>query len=163
MPDRDPLEERLRAVERALTDGDDLGLAALGDAAALAARVEDAEERLDDLDDRVAELEAATQALRGYVGNVRHVNRSVEERADAALARVERLESELDDRPPSARHASQPPAGRTGQPPVVGASATDADALPGDPPETATGEAGGEADGDDGESGGLLVVLERWL
>ncbi len=151
MPDRDPLDERLRAVERALTDDDDaeLDLAVLRDAAALAARVDDVEERLDDLDDRVAELEAATQALRGYVGNVRHVNRAVEERADAALARVERLESELDDRPPVRRRA---------QPPVVGASATDPDALP----ENEADSVHAEADDGDGAAG-LLAALGRWL
>jgi hypothetical protein len=44
---------------------------------------------------RVAELEAATQALRGYVGNVRSVNERVEERADAALARAEELDGRV--------------------------------------------------------------------
>jgi hypothetical protein len=38
------------------------------------------------LEDRVAELEAAVQALRGYAGSVRAVNDRVEERADAAVA-----------------------------------------------------------------------------
>jgi len=41
------------------------------------------------LADRVAELEAAVQALRGYAGSVRAVNDRVEERADAAVATVE--------------------------------------------------------------------------
>lgn len=41
------------------------------------------------LADRVAELEAAVQALRGYAGSVRAVNDRVEERADAAVATAE--------------------------------------------------------------------------
>jgi hypothetical protein len=41
------------------------------------------------LEDRVAELEAAVQALRGYAGSVRAVNDRVEERADAAVATAE--------------------------------------------------------------------------
>lgn len=93
MSDHDALDERLRAVERALTETD-TDLTDLRDAAeltreldALAARLEAVEERVDDLD-------AATQALRGYVGNVRAVNRSVEQTADAALSKVETLESE---------------------------------------------------------------------
>lgn len=77
MPDR--TEERLRAVERALADG--------------AYRIDELDERTDTQDRRLAELEAAVLALRGYVGNVRAVNRRVEHRADAALSRVEALES----------------------------------------------------------------------
>jgi hypothetical protein len=45
----------------------------------------------------VSELEAATQALRGYVGNVRAVNRDIEQRADTALAKAESVESALDE------------------------------------------------------------------
>jgi hypothetical protein len=41
------------------------------------------------LSDRVAELEAAVQALRGYAGSVRAVNDRVEERADVAVATVD--------------------------------------------------------------------------
>lgn len=49
------------------------------------------------LENRVAELEAATQALRGYAGSVRRINRDVEQRADRALATAERLERRLDE------------------------------------------------------------------
>jgi hypothetical protein len=43
------------------------------------------------LTERVAELEAAVEALRGYAGSVRAVNDRVEERADAAVATTESL------------------------------------------------------------------------
>jgi hypothetical protein len=89
----DELDERLTAVERALTDGDGEP-AAFGDADRTA--LADLRERLDDLEAQVADLDAATQALRGYVGNVRSVDRDIERRADAALAKVESLEAELD-------------------------------------------------------------------
>lgn len=97
MSDDDAVERRLRAVERALTD-DDRAVADLAEAGELADRVDALESDLEDLRDRVAELESATQALRGYVGNVRSVNRDVEQRADAAVAAVDRLEDRLDDR-----------------------------------------------------------------
>lgn len=87
------LEARLEALERAVTEGD--SLPELAEAAAAATDAADREARLDDLTERVAELEAATRALRGYVGNVRSVNEAVEERADAAVARVEEVERRL--------------------------------------------------------------------
>lgn len=80
-----PTDERLRAVERALT-GTDQSLDRLSDAAAVADDVADLEERIAALEDRVDELDAALQAVRGYVGNVRHVNREIERTAEAALA-----------------------------------------------------------------------------
>lgn len=91
-PHMDQLEARIEALERAVTEGDhDLSeLAAEGEAQERLATVE---AELGDLTERVAELEAATQALRGYVGNVRAVNRDIEQRADVALAKVESLES----------------------------------------------------------------------
>lgn len=95
MPDEETLDRRLRAVERSLTDGDH-DLDALRDAATRIERVESLERWLADTEDRVTELEAATQALRGYVGSVRSVNEDVEQRADAALAAVERLEAQID-------------------------------------------------------------------
>ncbi|MEF8886622.1 MAG: hypothetical protein V5A30_02360 [Haloarculaceae archaeon] len=98
----DQLEERVAALERAVTDGEG-DAAALAEAAVTAERLEALETTVEDLEDRVAELEAATQALRGYVGNVRSVNREVEERADLALSRVEALTGEPtgDGRPAS--------------------------------------------------------------
>jgi len=84
------IEARLAALERAVTDGEPMP--ELVDAAAATADATDRAQRLDDVEQRVAELEAATQALRGYVGNVRSVNEDVEERADAAFATVSELE-----------------------------------------------------------------------
>jgi hypothetical protein len=51
------------------------------------------EERLDALEAELAQLQAGLQAVRGYVGNIEHVNESVERQANAAMAAVERLES----------------------------------------------------------------------
>jgi len=87
--DPDRLNERLRAVERALTESD-ATVADLGDDAAAAAEREALASRVADLESRVEELEAATQAIRGYVGSIRAVNREVERRADLALARASR-------------------------------------------------------------------------
>ena len=81
------IESRLRAVERAVTGSDARPADAAASAEATAER-ELLESRLDDLEERVAELEAATQAVRGYAGAVRAVNREVERRADLALARA---------------------------------------------------------------------------
>lgn len=91
MTDPTTLDERLRAVERALTDGDH-HLAEIEHAADHHARIESLDERLGAVEDRLTDIEAATQALRGYVGNVRAVNREVERRADAALAAVESID-----------------------------------------------------------------------
>ena len=54
---------------------------------------------IESLESRVAELEAATEALRGYAGSVRSVNRAVERRADRALATAEELRRRLDGGP----------------------------------------------------------------
>lgn len=94
--DADRFDDRLRAVERALT-GSDAAVADLGDEAAAAAEREALESRVDDLESRVEELEAATQAVRGYVGSIRAVNREVERRADLALARASRAGDEAFD------------------------------------------------------------------
>lgn len=91
----DTLRERVDALERAVTDGD-CELTALAEDAEAIQRLEALESQLEDLDDRVAELEAATQALRGYVGNIRSVNRDVEQRADTALAKAQAVEATLD-------------------------------------------------------------------
>ncbi len=107
----DALDDRLRAVERAL-DGS-------ADRAATVTtttdepntghqspphhgeredgRLDALESRLDDAETTLAQLEAAVQALRGYAGKVRSVDERVEERADAALAAVESLEDRVDE------------------------------------------------------------------
>ncbi|WP_435074964.1 DUF7310 family coiled-coil domain-containing protein [Halorubrum sp. HHNYT27] len=91
--DVDRLDERLQAVERALT-GSDTAVADIGDSAAATAEREALAERVTDLESRVEELEAATQSIRGYVGSVRAVNREVEQRADLALARASRADGD---------------------------------------------------------------------
>jgi hypothetical protein len=94
MDDERPLDERVAALERAVTDGyaDD----GLPDAGRLAARVDDLEATVEELDDRTAELDAAVQALRGFAGGVRAVDEAVERRANAAISRIDRLEAELE-------------------------------------------------------------------
>jgi len=106
MPDVNAIDERLRTIERALTD-DAEDLEPLADAATLATRVEEIEGRVDEIEDRLDDLDAATQALRGYVGNVRSVNRDVERRADAALAKAEQLEGVIGERDDGYDRASE--------------------------------------------------------
>jgi len=110
----DALEERVDALERAVTDGD-ADLSSLAETAAAVERVATVEERLDELQDRLAELEAATQALRGYVGNIRSVNRDVEKRADAALSKAESLEAAVPSAPDSPRAPDATTERRPGQ------------------------------------------------
>lgn len=86
----DELEARIGALERALTD-QECDFSELATEAETQTRLADTETQVEELTDRVAELEAATQALRGYIGNVRAVNRDVEKRADLALSKVESL------------------------------------------------------------------------
>ncbi|GAB7094901.1 hypothetical protein JCM30237_20540 [Halolamina litorea] len=93
MVDSEDLERRLAAVERALGDGDD-GAVGDNDIDAVS-RGHDVDGRLDTLETRVEELDAALQAVRGFLGGVSAVNESVERRADAAVAAVDRLETEI--------------------------------------------------------------------
>lgn len=111
------LAERVAALERAVTDGNH-DLSALAGDAELADRIEALETDVETLTDRVDELDAATRALRGYVGNVEAVNREVERQAEAALAAVESLESRD-------RH------GRQGGPPSFDAETDSRDRLDG--------------------------------
>lgn len=74
--DRESLERRLDAVERALSEDEPV----------------DRTDELATLESRIAELEAAVEALRGYVGSVRSVNEDVERRADRALRKAQALE-----------------------------------------------------------------------
>ena len=92
MPDSDAeLERRLAAIERALGgEPEHEGTERQGD-------VEDLERRAETLESRVDELDAAVQSIRGFLGGVSAVNESVERRADAAVAAVERLERRLDE------------------------------------------------------------------
>lgn len=94
--DIETIEQRLSAVERALTEGDD-AFETLEDAGELGERLTTVEEQLEDIETQLAEVDAATQALRGYVGNVRSVNQDIERRAETALAKVEQLEARQRD------------------------------------------------------------------
>lgn len=109
---REDLAERLRAVERAVTDGD-AAVRDLSDAAAVQDRLDELAGELDALVERVDALDATVQSLHGYVGELEAVNERVQRRADAARAAVERLE---DDRqqPPS---ATAPDSGRADRTP----------------------------------------------
>jgi hypothetical protein len=95
MPDTDrELERRLAAVERALEadpEADRLPSAERGEGDGLESRVAELESRVDELD-------AAVQAVRGFLGGVSAVNESIERRADAAVAAVDRMERRLDGR-----------------------------------------------------------------
>jgi chromosome segregation ATPase len=96
--DADSLTDRLAAVERAVTDGE-ADTRDLASAAEASERLDAVDADVAALDDRLTDLEAEVQALRGYLGGVDAVDESVERRADAALAAVERLEAQLADDP----------------------------------------------------------------
>ncbi len=96
MTDPSQLDERLRAVERALT-GTDRDLTAIADAGEVTDCIEELDERLSAVETQVTELEAAVQAIRGYVGSVRAVNREVEGRSDTALATARAVERRLEE------------------------------------------------------------------
>ncbi len=102
MPDSDEaLERRLAAVERAV-DAD-----ATADGSDSDADPEELEARITELESRVDELDAAVQAIRGFLGGVSAVNESVERRADAAVAAVDRLKRRLDDGDADAREPGE--------------------------------------------------------
>ncbi|MEZ3163510.1 hypothetical protein ABNG03_06935 [Halorubrum sp. RMP-47] len=138
----DEIETRLRAVERAVTGGETRPADVAAGAEATAER-ERLGSRLDDLEARVAELESATQAIRGYAGAIRAVNREVERRADLALARATAAGRDDESEGP------EPATGGEGA--VPSESAIDA-ALPDDRPRTGprTGGDGNDGDGDGG-------------
>lgn len=108
MPARRSIDERVGALERRLDDDSTVQAGAERDAAQPAAvDYEALRERIDSLEAAVADLEAGLQAVRGYVGNVEHVNESVQRRADAALAAVERIEAAPKTPPPIATAAPE--------------------------------------------------------
>lgn len=53
-------------------------------------------ERVESIERDLRELEAAVQAVRGYAGNVRAVNREVESNAELAIERVDDLERRVE-------------------------------------------------------------------
>ncbi|AOW80644.1 hypothetical protein HTSR_1468 [Halodesulfurarchaeum formicicum] len=106
MPARRSIDERLGALERRFDDREGPGAPTSADTDP--AREESLEARIESLEETVTELRSEVQALRGYVGQVEHVNQSVERRADAAIAAVERLESAPKTPPPIATASPDP-------------------------------------------------------
>lgn len=94
MKDFDRLEQRVKAVEQTVVDGD-AELEDLAEVATLAEDVERLEGKLDGIEERVADLEASIRAVEGYVGNVESINESVEGQAASAIAAVDRLEKQV--------------------------------------------------------------------
>jgi len=90
----DQVEQRLAAVERTVVDGDH-DWDKLSDAAAVVGRLEDLESQIQDLEQRIAVLEGRSESFESYIGNVDTVNENVEQRADMAIASVDRLERQL--------------------------------------------------------------------
>ena len=158
MTDSD-LAERLDAVERALTD-DGTDLTDVRDAAALASDLERLEARVDDLETTVDELEAAVEAVRGYAGNVRAVNRDVERRASAALAKVETLESAVDADRDATRSPPDSPSRSTPDDRVAPGPVPDRD-PPDRSREQSPDPAGGAGDPSDDDSGGTEQFIQR--
>ncbi|MFC6951701.1 DUF7310 family coiled-coil domain-containing protein [Halorubellus litoreus] len=152
--------DRLAAVDDALVDesSEDAGANGSGSGGGRDGAPSDAEVAA--LADRVAELEAAVQALRGYAGSVRAVNDRVEERADAAVAtaedcreRVAALERAVD--------GSTGGAGRGGRGSRAGASGDRRTGASGDRRTGASGDQRAGASGDrrpvrDGERGASI-------
>lgn len=95
MSNIDQLEQRVEAVENAVTGGES-EFEDVKQMAELTAEVESMATRLEKIERRLAAVEGATESLEGYVGNVRSVNRETEKQADAAVAAVDRLESKLE-------------------------------------------------------------------
>lgn len=86
------IDDRVRALERAVTERDDPA-GPIPDIADVNASAIDLDERVSDLESRVSDLAARQQAVEAYVDRIVHVNESIERRADAALAAVDRLET----------------------------------------------------------------------
>jgi TolA-binding protein len=133
------LEERLRAVERAVTDGE-ASVAAVADAASVHERLDEFETRLDALEKRTDALDATVQSLHGYVGEIESVNEDVARRADAARAAVERLEED--------RQRLEPPS--------ADAATADGDAKP-QPSRAAERDGGGPTSSHQPDTGGVLA------
>ena len=89
--EQESIERRLQAVEAAVSADD------RDTTVQESSPNPDIQARLETLETRVDELDASVQAVRGFLGGVDAVNESVESRADAAIAAVERLERRLED------------------------------------------------------------------
>lgn len=96
MTDIERIEQRLAAVERTVT-GDDFDLEELRQLSEFVDELEAVRDRLDDLAERVADVEGDVEALGGYASEVESVNTDVERQAYAAYATVDRLEDRIDE------------------------------------------------------------------
>lgn len=94
------LDERLAAVERALTDDAAVEPAALSDAAAVERRLVDVEAHHEELETRLADLEAAVDSLRAVAGEETQDLRAVEQTAERALATARETAARLDTETP---------------------------------------------------------------
>lgn len=132
--DERALERRLAAVERAVdgsgreepnatdtTDSTDRADATSPDRESL-------DRRLDTLESRVDELDAALQAVRGFLGGIDAVNEAVESRADAAIAAVDRLERRLGEA--NLEHVENDQRPKPGELPETGRQFTGDDSKP---------------------------------
>jgi len=128
--DLQTIQRRLRAVERTLeSDGDHRRPTTDEDR-------QHVDERVATVETQLHELQAAVQAVRGYAGNVRTVNREVEQRAELAIERVDALEARLD--------ALESAAEATGQASSLGERHARRDAAPmADSSSTGTSASGG--------------------
>lgn len=109
MTDIDRLEDRLTAVERTIIDGDH-DFDDLDDVATLADAIERLDGQFDALESRVAQLEARSDSLEGYVTNVDSINEDVTKQAASAVAATESLEervSELEAEIDSTEHVEK--------------------------------------------------------
>ncbi|MFB6133040.1 MAG: hypothetical protein ABEJ44_06520 [Halanaeroarchaeum sp.] len=140
------VDERLEAVERALTD-EDLSVAAATDEAARESRLRDVETRLDVVEASLDDVEAAVAALRGYVGEIRHVNEEVERTATAAVAAVERLDAASGAPPPIA--GVEPP------------SYADSETAESEPPEVRSADTENDPTDDRGPDGIGESIVDR--
>lgn len=101
------VDERLAAVERALTD-DETAPGALSDAATIENRLAELESLLDEIETRVADLEAGLEAVRGHVGEERRDDRDLERTATSALATAREIERRLQTEAPPPRERPVP-------------------------------------------------------
>lgn len=95
MTDIERLEDRLTAVERTVIDGDH-EFDDLDDLATLADAIDRIDQNLADLESRVADLEARSESIQGYITNVDSINEDVAKQAASAVAATESLQERVE-------------------------------------------------------------------
>lgn len=103
------LTDRVRALERAVSTRDEppTPIPAIS---GVSSEVSDLDDRVVTIESRVADLAARQQAVEAYVDQIDHVNDTIERRADAALAAVDRLESTCQGRTTTKNSPNRDPA-----------------------------------------------------